>query len=192
MQSALASIPLTIGLVGAAALSLWIAIREYRRERHSGLSEPAWPFEFSVYTLDYYVGPRLARFARVAQVAFYAPYFLMGAADSLFGEDNLGILMLTLLVSFFSAVVGAFVPIRCRLDEHGIRFHDQTFPWDTIRRWNVNDRRLQFVAARSTNRKLLFTAEIPLNGLCPSLRPWLDEQIAAHATDGVLVGADSH
>ncbi len=187
MGSALARIPLSIALLMAGCLSIWIASRAYRGRHDSGPAEPVWPFEFSVYTLDYYLGPRLARFARVAQVAGFAPYCFMGAADLLFGDGQFGVTMFFLLLSFVSAVFAAFLPILCRLDERGIRYQNQIFPWDTLRRWNVNFRRLQIVAARAQNRELTFTIEIPLNGLAPALVPWLDEQIAAHTGKCVVV-----
>ncbi len=113
----------------------------------------------------------------------------MGAADLLFGNGQFGVLMFSLLLSFASAVFAAFIPILCRLDERGIRYQNQAYPWDTIRRWNVNGRRLQFVAARAQNRKLTFTIEIPLNGLSPSLVPWLDEQIASHTLQSVVAAS---
>jgi len=190
MQSSLASIPLTIGLVGAAALSLWIAIREFRRSREQSLqTETSWPFEFPVYWLDYYLGPRLARFCRLGQVAVYTPIFVMGAIDAMSGDGAYGQLMLMNLVIYCCGAVSGFLPLTCRFDERGITLQKQLFPWETIRRWNVSDRRLQFVAARAQNRKLTFTLEIPLNGLSPSLASWVEEQIAAHAAHPALVAS---
>ena len=116
----------------------------------------------------------------------------MGAADAMFGDGAMTQLMLIMSLSFLSAVAGAFLPMRCRLDDRGIHFQSQVFPWETVRRWNVNDRRLQLVAARSTNRQLLYTMVIPLDGLSPALVPWLAEQLTAHATGNQEVGSANY
>ena len=180
MHPALATL-FAVSLLTGAGLSLWIAIREFRRARGRSQSiEAAWPFEFPVHWLDYYAGPRLARYCRFGQVALYGPVFVMGAIDVLFADGSTSGMMLMSLVLFFSAAIRGFVPIPCRMDDRGIQFQEQAYPWKTVRRWNLNDRRLQLVAARSTNRALLYTLEIPLNGLPPALRPWLAEQMEAH------------
>jgi hypothetical protein len=110
----------------------------------------------------------------------------MGAIDAMSGDRAYGQLMLMNLVIYCCAAVQGFFPLTCRFDDRGISLQKQLFPWDTIRRWNVNDRRLKFFAARAQNRKLTFMVEIPLNGLSPSLGPWLDEQIAAHMRQSVV------
>jgi hypothetical protein len=178
MHSLLA-IAYTALLTIVAGFSLWLATVDYRRGRLlSRQSAAAWPLEFPVFWLEYYLGPWLARCLRVGQVVLGIPIIVLNAHDAIVrdGAPQGSVLLYATVVGVLA--VRTYVPMICRLDDQGVLF-EHRYRWNAIRRWKLGRGRLLLVAERHGPQQIVSHIEIPLNGLPPALLPWLEEQMTA-------------
>jgi len=185
MQSAFALIHVTLLIVGAL-LSVWLATVDYRRgQALQKQTAPAWPLEFAVYWLDYYLGPRLAKYLRIGQLLFLVPMAGLQAYDSVFRDRQPQGVILFYFAGVVALAVRTYVPKICTVNDQGIKF-ERLYRWEAIRRWKISRERLILVAECPGPRPIVAHIEIPLNGLAPPLRTALEEQLASHTRQSVV------
>lgn len=188
MQSAIAFIYAVLLFVGAL-FSVWLATADYRRGQVlRKQTAPTWPLEFPVYWLDYYLGPRLAKYLRVGQLLFLVPMIGLEAYETIVRARQPQGMILIYFAGIVVIVVRTYTPQICRVDDEGVKF-ERLYRWDAIRRWKVNRERLILVAECPGPQPIVGHIEIPLNGLAPALRTALEEQLAAHV-DGRVLASD--
>lgn len=175
-------------LIAGSMLSCWLATLDYRRSQTLGKqTSPSWPLEFPVYWLDYYLGPRFAKYLRLGQLLVLAPLMGIEAFDAVFRDGKPQGMLLVYLSGVLTLVIRTYIPKICRVDESGIRF-EHLYAWEAIRRFTINERRLLFVAERRGAQPMLSHIEIPLNGLPPACRTQLEEQLAARVGQVAVAG----
>jgi hypothetical protein len=185
MHTALAFVYVTL-LSVVALLSVWLATVDYR---HSQVLQkqtaPTWPLEFAVYWLDYYLGPRLAKYLRVGQLLFLIPMAILEASEAIFRDRQPQGMILIYFAGIVALVVRAYVPKICRVDDNGITF-ERLYRWEAIHRWKISRERLVMVAECPGPQPIVAHIEIPLNGLAPAFRTALEEQLATHVTGAAV------